>query len=66
MGLFFFDSIFAFQPVVDVLRPQRHGIGRALLRTKYLLSERYPGQKIASPPAQFVLLLISQNLTPKI
>ena len=26
-----FDSIWAFQPIVDVLRPQSHGVGRALL-----------------------------------
>ena len=28
---FFFGSILAFQPIVDVLRPQSHGVGRALL-----------------------------------
>ena len=28
---FFFGSIGAFQPIVDVLRPQSHGVGRAIL-----------------------------------
>ena len=27
---FFFDSILAFQAIVDVLRPQGHGVGRVL------------------------------------
>jgi len=46
MGFFFFHSIFAFQPVVDVLRPQRHGIGRALLRTKSPTLREVPRSKI--------------------
>ena len=29
--LFFFDSILAFQPIVDLLRPPSHGVGRVLL-----------------------------------
>ena len=28
---FFFDSSLASQPIVDVLRPQSHGVGRVLL-----------------------------------
>ena len=31
MRFFFFDSILAFQPILDALRPQNHGVGRVLL-----------------------------------
>ena len=65
-GSFFFDSIWAFQPIVDVLPQQRHGVGRALLGMSHLLSERYPMQRSACPPAQFELLPTSQNLIYKI
>ena len=44
--LFFFDSTWAFQPIVDVLRPQSHGVGRALLGMTSPTLRKVPGSKI--------------------
>ena len=64
-----FDSIWAFQPIVDVLRPQSHGVGRALLGMSSPTLREVPNRKSACPQAQFELLPAiygSQNLIKKI
>ena len=45
-ALLFFDSILAFQPIVDVLRPQSHGIGRMLLEMSSPTLREVPHAKI--------------------
>ena len=42
----FFDSILAFQPIVNILRPQSHGIGRVLLGISSLTLREVPNAKI--------------------
>ena len=55
MRVFFSDSIRAFQPIADLLRPDCHGVGRALLgmRTRILREVQF---KTRLSHAQFELL----------
>ena len=44
--LFLFGSIWAFEPIVDVLRQESHGVGRALLRMSSPSLREVPNAKI--------------------
>ena len=47
MVLFFVDSILAIEPIVDVLRPQSHGVGRSLLGISPRTLREVPRSKIS-------------------
>ena len=61
--VFFLDSIWAFQPITGVLRPESYGVGLALLGMSSPTLREVPSSKSASTPAQLESLPTSQNLT---